>query len=1805
MFNVKSFDYLTNKDLTYNITQMPADYYWDTPVTGYHTSWPYTGINCMTSKDNEKFVYLISSQSLYSRQYWRACNYQKRTVSVFKRDLNISKNVEHLVIGNVYTPPISNEYKCYRYNNEDTNKFGLLRYGSQERNDKEKEVCLERDGYWRADHGNNLRGCGCNCCVKRPKSVGGLGSDYITSCGIDEESNILYYIGGNYHQCISNYNTKPSIVRINLTSFEFIDRTILNEMSGYGTEGNWKLNILERQEYFNYPGSSELINGKIFLSFRTPNTGVWVINVRSFPILLENSNQKKLTRLVTEIDGNETNEYTITYTIPTLTKSYYNKENNVLYFASEEFTSNAQLLSINLTEPNYFNKSSVIGLNGINNIKSIKYYDDYYYILSGQITTNLYKLDKEFNVISLSATCGIDSLLFPTEWSVAGGMELDELTGLLYVFFINSPYAGFSIVRIKDFTYGSFNYFKFAYYNRYEWIPQYMNTTILNKKTGKLLVSTAANENSWFKAISEISLLGCSQGRRVYNNSCSKCERGTFTNEYGALNCNLCGYGHSTLEMESKECTMCVKGYYADVLGSTSCKDCPGGKYTELNGANICSNCEAGKYNSKTKSITPTDCLDCLVGTRSNFSAVSCSNCPIGKFVLNRKTCIDCPLGKYSNTLGIDLRSKCKDCPSGRYNNVTGASDLNLCIYCAAGKFNLDTGGKSEQVCRDCGEGKFKPTKFETNTPCVICENGKYSGVGSVECSNCEIGKYNRGLKSIDHVKCIDCPRGRYNPNEGSDNLNDCIMCPSGKYGILNSASSLNDCKFCVKGKYSSELGSFQELSCKLCPAGKYGESESAQSIDNCKNCPLGKFNTLQGMITIENCSTCGRGSFNQVLGSSKLSDCIKCAAGKYIISELGTNADNCVNCQLGKYNPNVGSFGENSCISCVRGTYNEVLGSSKLSDCVKCSPGRYIARELGTNADNCVNCPLGKYNPNTGSFGENSCVSCVRGTYNEIELSVTALDCIKCPSGKYIKEILGTSVNDCLDCPSGFYSLEGYLNCIDCKAGKYSPTVSSTFCTSCEEGRYSSLNATIGCTNCPLNSEPNRNFDRCNCIEGTYMVSEEPLVCKSCPDKFTCPRGSTIETIILDVGYWRSVNNTLLVEKCRKTYNCIGGRLLNGSSNSLCNKGHMGPICDVCLDGWAKNEGKCFECLTDTTTAVRSYFFTAVFPLLIGCIIYFMIRTANPNTSSVQKEPLSGVIKIFMNYAQIFSLASSFEINWPEIVLNLFDRTKEFSSPRISFYSSDCTIGWDYYDKLLVYLLLPIFYIFFVLGVLGFYTYFIYKGCRNKKLKTLYGEELAIYKKNNPEENIFFRAWSYTSVLIGIFLAWPTVIKQSLSIIPCRLYGDKHYLLADLSIECYTKRYTENLVLCYFSLIFYGIFVPICAFNLLRMKRFSLYDFDSKYEMPAPISFLFLGYREEVWYYEFIVMSKKYSLILITVFLKEFSRYQMICASLFVQIAFFIHVFLRPYDSITNYGILCNKLESLSLLALVVTLNSGLFFGTIQDDYKLGLFEIILIILLFVMNISVFVYFMYNIVILSYKELKNLVKKIFVKLENRNSCLLNKITDERKEKIMAWVNRKEIDTFGIKLRTPDEIELFNYFFNDKRMFTNELKKVLEDKKIKKISNILNHIKCKIEIVEKQRCWLTILNNRMYKKLREELINNKDKIDKNSLSKLDKILGDYIDSGLRYSQTVDIISKKALGSIKRESVMNLKDLHIEEKSQKVIEIKEYEMTEITKDVESFNVIIKPKMNLSNLSVGSNNLSLSSSTSFDCEEGVVI
>ena len=54
---IYSYDYLNNHKADYNISQLDIDFWFDEPLTGFHNSYPPTGINCITSKQNEKYVY--------------------------------------------------------------------------------------------------------------------------------------------------------------------------------------------------------------------------------------------------------------------------------------------------------------------------------------------------------------------------------------------------------------------------------------------------------------------------------------------------------------------------------------------------------------------------------------------------------------------------------------------------------------------------------------------------------------------------------------------------------------------------------------------------------------------------------------------------------------------------------------------------------------------------------------------------------------------------------------------------------------------------------------------------------------------------------------------------------------------------------------------------------------------------------------------------------------------------------------------------------------------------------------------------------------------------------------------------------------------------------------------------------------------------------------------------------------------------------------------------------------------------------------------------------------------------------------------------------------------------------------------------------------------------------------------------------------------------------------------------------------------------------------------------------------------
>ena len=137
---------------------------------------------------------------------------------------------------------------------------------------------------------------------------------------------------------------QPSLVRINLT-FEFIDRTILNEIEDTYNQTKWQDDeLLEQSQYFNFPGTSHIYNGKVYLSFRITNNGIWIIDIRNHILKIVKAYQVLEPYEHIEFNGTQqivTTRYDI---LSSMSRSYFNEKDKLIYFVSETYKDNAKIL---------------------------------------------------------------------------------------------------------------------------------------------------------------------------------------------------------------------------------------------------------------------------------------------------------------------------------------------------------------------------------------------------------------------------------------------------------------------------------------------------------------------------------------------------------------------------------------------------------------------------------------------------------------------------------------------------------------------------------------------------------------------------------------------------------------------------------------------------------------------------------------------------------------------------------------------------------------------------------------------------------------------------------------------------------------------------------------------------------------------------------------------------------------------------------------------------------------------------------------------------------------------------------------------------------------------------------------------------------------------------------------------------------------------------------------------------------------------------------------------------------------------
>lgn len=1494
--------------------------------------------------------------------------------------------------------------------------------------------------------------------TKYPNAYGGTGSNNVVTCGIfsDSQSNILYFITENAKKCEPYYNYDSSIIRINLDTFQFLDRTLLKNIPGVPT---FSTSSYYNYLYMNNPTTVELIDNYLWIGFGTYKTGIWKIKINESEIVLDFAFQKTYKK-TNDMQGGSSYSYDATFN--EIKNSFVNKKDTLIYFLEDSGYSDSQLLIINYSKPVNENNSYIQILDGINYVSNIKFdsQSGRIYIVSGSLSSEMYQYDLNFNKLRLSEGCSTDFLKFPTEWGVITNIEIDSQTGFVYAP-LSTKYdtSGMASINQKD---SSINLNSLASFkeliisNKYSYYQfnNNMNITSLLLHKGILVISS--NHYSYNRKIAFVYLNGCALGRGIEDNKCVLCGYGKFSDRIGGI-CEECEPGFASNVEESFKCTECTPGQFSDGRNAIHCNDCPNGFFTDKIGDNTCQNCKAGTYSITSGSESVKNCLECDPGKISYRGSIICSLCPAGKWSKRQKNCLDCPKGRYSFSLGLESESSCLPCPAGTFSDENGLVFENQCKQCVDGYIGLTTGATSNSSCMPCEQGKFR----ENIITCESCDNGHVAKQGQVECNVCPVGKVSDTYK----ITCLDCP------------------------------------------------------------IGKFSDSEGMHTLSMCSDCEPGRYNNKTGMSSFESCIECHSGKYNINPGMSSETDCILCDPGKY--RQIGMDIV-CDICEAGKYS----ARGETQCKFCTPGQYANAINDLSAS-CEECPAGKFFPENGGYLIESCIDCPNGKWSNIRGIDTELKCFDCKKGQYGEIMGAISRDACINCEGGKFNYNTASSSINECKPCATGSVSSVGASECSSCEIGRYSEIMGETECKLCPIGQIAPKESSYACALCPDNSEENIEKTICSCKHGMYNNGDvNTIECIECPDKFICEKGSTIQNMVIKEHYWRSSNQTLEVYKCKHLFACKGGKLSNGT-NDLCHPGHKGPVCDVCEKGWSKDDGVCLKCPENIGRTVS---LTILIPIICILIIIFLIKTANPSNN--KKEEVNGVVKIFMNYAQVFSLASSFQINWPSLIKYLFERAKEFSSPRVSFYSSDCALGWVYYDKFIVYLALPIVYIL-MSTIIIFIVSLCYCKKKKSKLQRLHQSQRQIYIDNTPTCIEFFTAWEKTAVVVGTFLSWPTIVEKTLEIMNCEKIGGEYYLVKDVSVVCYNRQHYTFLSIGYAGLILYGVGIPLLGFRLLYKYRFRLYDMQNRYDGSTPLSFLFLGYRENRWYYEFIIMGKKAGLILLSVFLRNHPRYQIIGASLLIQISFFIHVFLRPYDTITSYGMICNKLESVSLLSLVMTLSTGLFFGTIDSGYNLGFFEDVLIMILLVSNGVICMYFFVYFVTLTYKSIKTHVREHVVKsfADDNIPCLFRCCSIENITRIRDWGDLEMVDDYGIHLQNQVEKEIFTKYYKEKQSKLAILNGKIDKIKERKVSVKLDRLRSQIQVMEKERCWQTIQNNRLYTDLKKTVMTNKKNLNEEELKKVKEVFNLYVNHGITYNKTINELCMGELRGMIHEDVI--------------------------------------------------------------------
>ena len=850
------------------------------------------------------------------------------------------------------------------------------------------------------------------------------------------------------------------------------------------------------------------------------------------------------------------------------------------------------------------------------------------------------------------------------------------------------------------------------------------------------------------------------------------------------------------------------------------------------------------------------------------------------------------------------------------------STSVAYCISCSAGRFNVKSG----------------PEFGASNESCIKCEAGTYNDeTGSKACKKCDFGQY---VNKTGQKKCLLCPKGTYSSKIGA-----------------------KVCKICLAGEFSGETGS---KACKKCDFGQYVVKTGQKK---CLLCPKG---TYSSKIGAKVCKICLAGQFSGTLGSPS---CSQCPAGRALHERYCENNetfhDSLEDCEVCNANTYQSERGQSQCLACPPGlfVYADVSSASSHDSIEDCTTNDDIPIPFD------VAFSITKGNNGNKTSKNGFYTSLITWSVNEADLSA------KSSGSSFQIELSKTDDFNKIE-----HQLEGIL--LASRSHELDSILSNPLWKEVIFGRVR-VKRHEAAGQWSEKSFPWTTSDTC-IFSWLNDTSRNPLdwSCSTCPPGAYCDGGPWF-SVKAKFGHYR-VPSTRIPQRfdsCMFPGACLGApnndyspnmyQSLNGSlsysSNDFpesCNEEYgfqrRSRLCHACRYGFRRlGKFRCTLCPAEGQNYI-------LLGLGIVAVLLALLLFVKGTVDSAGRTKISESIqKIMINYAQVITLFGNFPLRWPRIIEGMFHFQGSVSTVGEYLLNPDCVSKYRaselYYSKQIAYTLLP-----------PLLVVICYMGWRIIACCTGVNFHLRLDLLNTTPKDKFV-----VSICVLLYLMYPTLCNQAFGLFCCLEVETGHtFLMADLEEECYTGRHLfMSTIFGLFQVVVYVIGLPLIGVYFLWRNHDSL----DKHVVRTRYGLFLGGYRDERYYWEFVLVGRKVSVILMSVFgIMMKVEIQTIVVLLFILLAMLAESVGHPFDTTAGkkdrfdtpqirYKTL-HRLEMSSLFIIWVTLWCGLLIYLIDDINST--FHIILSILVLVMNVALMSWMVWKYVVEIVYEFKQEIPK-------------------------------------------------------------------------------------------------------------------------------------------------------------------------------------------------------------------------------------